>query len=302
MTTRQLVRTGAWAGIVAMLVMIVGQAIARLGAGAPMFPDLFEDAFTRAIPPAIFARVLDTLKFQAKPLLFVGILVIQVIIGALIGIVFALIWGREIPGLRRHWSGWTRAFLCALIAWAITGLVLLPLAGNGFFGASTSVGAFALNFALLINFLLFGLSLAGTYRVSVARTALEAADEPSPSTERRRLLGGVAVGAVAVLAAGATYRIITAPERTARLTVVPTPAGGTRPNLPASSTVATAEPTPPSPASAPPTPTASSAMARVPAASPTVVGSPSVSSSEWNIPGLDPEVTPTPDFYVVSKN
>ncbi len=302
MTTRQLVRAGALAGIVAMLVMIIGQAIARLGAGAPMFPDLFEDAFTRAIPPAIFARVLDALKFQAKPLLFVGILLLQVVAGALIGIVFALIWGREIPGIRRHWSGWTRAFLCALIAWAATGLILLPIAGNGFFGASTAIGPFALNFALLINFLLFGLSLAGTYRVSVARIALETADEPVPSAERRRLLGGVAVGAVAVLAAGATYRVISAPGSAARLTVVPTPAGGTRPNPPTSSTAATSEPTPLSVASAPSTPTSLASSASASSASPTAVASTPTSSSDWNIPGLGPEVTPTKDFYVVSKN
>lgn len=302
MRTRQLIQAGAWSGIIAMLVMILGQAIARLGAGVPMIPDLLEDAFTRGIPPVIFSRVLDTLKFQAKPLLFVSILVLQIVVGAVIGIVFALIWGREIPGVRRHWSGWSRAFLCALVAWAITGLILLPVAGNGFFGASTSIGPFALNFALLINFLLFGLSLAGTYRISISRAPLEVGEEPAPSRERRRLLGGVAVGAVAVLAAGATYRIITAPESSARLTVVPTPAGGAGSSSPGPTTATASQSTSPPLASSSSTLTDSNNLASAPGAAPKGITPNVATSSDWNIPGLGPEVTPTKDFYVVSKN
>ncbi len=301
MRTRQLIRVGALAGVIAMLVMILGQAIARLGAGVPMFPDLLEDAFTRGIPPLVFSRVLDTLKFQAKPLLFVSILILQIVVGAMIGIVFALIWGREIPGVRRHWSGWTRALLCALVAWLITGAILLPVAGSGFFGLSTSVGPIALNFALLISFLLFGLSLAGTYRVSVVRARLDVGEEPAPSPERRRLLGGVAVGAVAVLAAGATYRIITAPESTARLTVVGTPAGGAGSSSPEPTAAPASRSTSTPLASTSSTPTASTELTSAPGATPKGITS-SATSSDWNIPGLGPEVTPTKDFYVVSKN
>ncbi|MGH2461715.1 MAG: molybdopterin-dependent oxidoreductase [Chloroflexota bacterium] len=274
---RRTIRAGAWAGAVGALVMILSQAIARLGAGVPMFPDLLEDAFTRDIPAVIFSGVLDTLKFQAKPLLFVGILVLQVVVGAAIGIVYALLTGSERPGARRPWPGWSHAFRCALVTWLIVDVVVLPLAGDGFFGGATSVGAIALNVALLIVFFLFGLSLAGTYRVSIARLPEEAAEGAAPSPERRRLLGGFAVGAIAVLAAGATYRVVTA-ESGATLTVVPTPIAGSGSGAP-------------TPASAP------SPAAATPVAPPVAGVEPG-----WQVPGLPPEVTPTKDFYVVSKN
>ena len=296
MRARQTIRVGAWAGAVGALVMILAQAIARLGAGVPMFPDLFEDAFTRGIPPAIFSGVLDSLKFEAKPLLFVGILVLQLVVGAAIGIVYAFLSAGEAPGVRRHWPGWQRGLLCAFVAWLVTGLVLLPIDGNGFFGVATAVGAAGLNFALLIGFCFFGLSLAGTYRVAAARLPVEAAEETAPSPERRRLLGGFAVGAVAVLAAGATYRIITGPEAGALLTVAPVGAttGGppTGSIATAGSSVATIQPT---------TTTAAVVVTPVTSAA-TASSTPAASPTDWNITGLLPEVTPTKDFYVVSKN
>ena len=303
MRTRQVVRSGAWAGVVGALVMVLGQAIARLGAGVPMFPDLLEDAFTRAIPSVVFARVLDTLKFQAKPLLFVGILVLQILAGALIGVVFALIWGREIPGLRRHWSGWTRALLCAGLAWLVTNLVLLPVVGGGFFGAETAVGPVGLNVALVIGYFLYGITLAGTYRVSIIRAPV-AGEEAEPSPERRRLLGGLAVGTVAILAAGATYRIMTDARRGVTVTVASSTDSGTSGSLPQATV---APPTnPPTSAGATatiPTDSAASRVTTVSAPTPTTAASGGAAEdTSWNVTGELSEVTPTDKFYVVSKN
>lgn len=272
--------------MIGALVMILGQAMARLGAGIPMFPDLLEDAFTRGIPAPIFARVLDALKFQAKPLLFISILILQILVGALLGSGFALLVGGEIPGLRRHWSGWSRGLLGALAGWLATAAVVLPLTGSGFFGVATAVGPLALNVALLSSFALFGLTLAGCYRASVRRFPAVEGEESAASPERRRLLGGLAVGAVAVLSAGATYRIITAGRSGATVTVIPSTGRE-------------------GPTSGPP-------LAVLPVASPTAdsatttpigTAGPAVSApNPWNIPGLLPEVTPTEKFYVVSKN
>lgn len=261
MRTWQVIRAGACAGAVGALVMIVGQAIARLGAGVPMFPDLFENAFTRGIPPVLFSAVLDALQHAAKPLLFIGILVLQIVVGAVIGIIFALLWRHDLPGPRRRWHGWNHAFLCAFVAWLVTGLALLPIAGEGIFGAATAVGPVALGFALALSFFLFGLVLAGTYRVAIARVPVEFAEEPTPNPERRRLLGGFAVGAVAILAAGATYRILDGAEP------------GSLPGIASADPADRATPTP---------------RSALPAG--------------WQIPGLPPEVTPTKDFYVVSKD
>ncbi len=291
MQTRRTVRAGAQAGVIGALVMIFGQALARIGAGAPMFPDLLEDVFTRGIPAPIFAAVLDTLKFQAKPLLFVSILVLQVAVGAMLGVLFGLIWGPGLLEIRRRWFGWNGGVLGAVALWLFTTLGLLPMVGDGLFGSRTSFDVVGLNLALLVNFLLFGLTVAGSYRVLFTT---ELTGESAPSTERRRLLGGLAVGAIATLAAGSTYRVIAAPKPGA----LPVPTG-VGPGLPATAPLVAsganaAIPNMPTPETAPTSVASATAGVATPAAVPTTTG--------WEIPGLETEVTPTKDFYVVSKN
>lgn len=186
MRTLAMVRAGAKSGAIGAVVMILGQAFARLGAGVPMFPDLFEDALTRVISLPTFGAILDTLKFQARPVLFVSILLLQIVIGAVIGIVFGLAWGRSVVAIRRPWIGWSGGLIGACALWVLTTAVLLPLAGKGFLGLQSSVDPFGLNLGLILNFLLFGLTVAGSYRVLAIS---ESTEEPSMSPERRRLLG-----------------------------------------------------------------------------------------------------------------
>ncbi len=297
MRTSRVVTAGATAGALGALVMIVAQAMARLGAGIPMFPDLLEDLATRLIPPELFARVLDALKFEAKYLLFVGLLVAQVVVGALVGLLFAAVWGRDLDPGRQQWAGWNGGLLGAVALWLLTGLVVLPIAGQGFFGSATAVGPLALNLALLVSWLLFGITTAGSYRVLGPRgrpapgpvpTASEAV---ATSPERRRLLGGLAIGTVAVLAAGASYRVlsVSAPG----VGAVPSPSAE-----PAASptAVTTSADTPAA------TPTGGSrANEAPPAPSATALATP-VASPEWQIAGLVSEITSTKDFYTVSKN
>src|SRR5262245_14594401 len=136
MTTRNGSRAGALAGAIGASTMVLVQALLRVAAGIPMFPDLFEDAFTQAIPAPVFARVLDTLKFQAKPLLFVSILVGQVVVGALAGVVFARVWGRSPTGPGEVWSGRGAAIRLSLVGWLVVAILILPLVGQGLFGVS----------------------------------------------------------------------------------------------------------------------------------------------------------------------
>jgi DMSO/TMAO reductase YedYZ molybdopterin-dependent catalytic subunit len=310
---RRVITAGAKAGAIGALVMILAQAIARLAAGVPMFPDLFEDATTRAIPAVLFSFVLDALKFQAKPLLFVGLLVLQIVVGAVLGIVYALFWG-GVRDPEERWSGWRGAFEWAGALWVATNLVLLPLAGQGLFGRLTTVGSVALNVELVIAFALLGLTTAGSYRLLAPTTrdlqpATATEQDGAANVERRRLLGGVAVGAVAILAAGATYKILT-PDKLA-----PGPAGPiippTNPNLPGGLSVVAAQP-----GAAPVSGSVGQPAVGVVAAPPAANQTPSAlpvnpavtplatpsTPPEWTIPGLTAEVTPTKDFYQVSKN
>ena len=264
--------------------MMLAQALARVGAGIPMFPDLFEDLATRAIPPVIFSTILDALKFNAKPLLFVGLLALQMVVGAALGAGFGLLLGPD----ARPATLWKRGLSSAVGLWLLTDLAVLPLTGHGFFGGETTVGALALNLALLPGYLLFGLGLAGGVRV----LSLVWPAPPEPATgdaltspERRRLVGGVAVGAIAVVALGWAYQISNNRQPQAALAttpVAPTPSG-------------------PQPASSPSAP-APASVATLVANPPATIAAPATTAAGWNITGLSSEVTSPKDFYEVSKN
>ena len=207
MSTLPLIRAGFRAGGVGSIVMIVGQGLARLGAGIPMLPELFAERIARTFTAPALAGDAGVPSLPARSFLFIILLGCQILIGAAIGVIFALRWGRELPGLRRPWRPWSRAFLCAFLALLVTDLVLLPLAGAGLAGGQTAVGAVGLNLALGPCFLLYGLGLAGSLRLSLLRASTSPAEQSpaeqaAPNVERRRLLGGLGAGLVAVLAAG----------------------------------------------------------------------------------------------------
>src|SRR5438105_2155745 len=152
MTAGSVSRAGALAGVIGASIMVLGQAILRLLFGIPMFPDLFEDAFTQAIPAPVFAKVLDTLKFQAKPLLFVSLLLFQVVLGAVVGIVFARTRGSEEPRPGERWNGWNTAVRLAVALWLVFAILLLPLVGKGLFGGFADSGPVLLNLGLVASF------------------------------------------------------------------------------------------------------------------------------------------------------
>jgi DMSO/TMAO reductase YedYZ molybdopterin-dependent catalytic subunit len=300
---------GAAAGVLGALVMVLAQAVARLGAGVPTFPDLFEDLATQIIPSVLFSHVLDALKFDAKPLLFVGLLLLQIALGAVGGIVVGLSWGTKLERDGR-WNGWNEAIRDGVVLWLITVVILLPLSGHGLLGTATVSGPITLNLVLLVSFLLYTVTTAAGYRFLVATggalSAVSAGAEPTDvaSPERRRLLGGVATGAVALLTVGVTYKILRPDKSAPAPSALPAEAAAPAVPVPAvvEPGVAVIPPQPPV-VSAPGagTPVASAPTSAASAVTSAPLPTPST-SPEWNITGLVSEVTPTKDFYVVSKN
>jgi DMSO/TMAO reductase YedYZ molybdopterin-dependent catalytic subunit len=301
-------RSGCVAGAIAAVAMVVAQAIARIGAGVPMFPDLLEDLTTRLIPPPLFSRVLDTLHFEAKPLLFVGLLLAQIVAGALIGGLAAR-WLAPIPQASGgNVSPWRRGLVLAAGLWLVTGLLALPVAGQGAFGSANSVGVVGLNLVLVVSFLLFGLTAVATRRIVDDASAVgalgtgQASNRDAVSQERRRLLGGVAVGAVAVVAVSAAYRVLALePAAAPEPAVGPSPTLAPRPTA-APSTVPTTPNAPLTTAAATVTPTTLATSASAAPAAPVATPTPPSPASGWTIKGLAAEVTSTDDFYKVSKN
>jgi hypothetical protein len=171
------------AGAIATFVMILAQATARIAAGVPMFPDLFLDQAARLILSPVVERVLLTLHAPARPLLFAGLLVAQLAVGALIGgASFSWVAPRyHDPGSST--SPWKNGLILAVLLWVVTNVFVLPMAGEGLFGMRVAVGAIGLNVALLSAFALFGLTTVAMLRIIDDATEASKLAGPEPSQD-----------------------------------------------------------------------------------------------------------------------
>jgi hypothetical protein len=179
---------GVIAGAIATLVMILVQATARIAAGVPMFPDLFLDRAARLILSPALTRVLLALHVPARPLVFAGLLVAQLIAGALIGgAIFSWVAPRY-DDAGSSTSPWKNGLILAALLWVVTNVVVLPLAGAGLFGLYAAVGPIGLNVALLSAFALFGLTTVATRRI--IDDAAEASKLAGPEVSQDQAVDG----------------------------------------------------------------------------------------------------------------
>ena len=88
------VRKGFWFGAVAGTAMVFFIITMRTLVNAQSLPELAADWFTLSLPASLLDFLLETLVFSAKPLMFVGLLLAQIIIGGLLGVLYARIAGR----------------------------------------------------------------------------------------------------------------------------------------------------------------------------------------------------------------
>jgi DMSO/TMAO reductase YedYZ molybdopterin-dependent catalytic subunit len=249
---------GLLAGILAAAVSVIG----RFVFGAPTFFDLAENGITRVMPPVLFAFLLDRLQFSAKPLLFLGLLVLEILAAGGFGAAYAayLARGRPGPALARFCQGhrYGGALGYATLLWLLTEVIVFPVVGAGLFGAASLVGPGGVAISFGVAAAVFGLALA---------VSLAPAPGPHPrgaDPGRRRLLGGLAAGA-SVIALGSAVRQASQPAT-----------AGASPDALAGLVLGPTLTSVPYPVPAPP--------------------------SAWAIGGLTPELTPARQFYVVSKN
>ena len=234
-----------WFGVAAGCAFLVVELVARLLASVPTIPELLQDRLVLATPGPLFSFVLDRLLYLGKPLLFTGLLLLQLVLAGLGGLAVAR---------------WRQPFLLAAVLWAITGVILLPIAGQGVFANRPSVAMVTLlafvAYAGALVFYTGGFSAISHPRSTNQAEGTVATIGPRPDLGRRFLVGG----GVTFLASAVLGRWII----------------GTLPSLPSSAA------------------SASSTSSPIPSASP----GPGVSPD----PALPPAITPTENFYVVSKN
>lgn len=163
-----------WAGAAAGCAFLVVELAARLLLGIPTLAELIQDRLIQFLPGSVFAFVLDRLLYLGKPLLFAGLLLAQLVVAGLGGIASR-------PGLR--------PIALAAIGWLATGLILLPLVGQGLFAGRLDVlGATLLAFAVYGGALAFYLAEPGLGVNGKATTV--PAESTTPVTPRRLLVGG----------------------------------------------------------------------------------------------------------------
>ncbi|HYM84457.1 MAG TPA: hypothetical protein VEY67_09930, partial [Candidatus Dormibacteraeota bacterium] len=190
---------GLLAGGVALMALLLGSVIT----GSNGFLEVVANGVTAFIPLPVFDAILGVLGPFAKGVLFAGVAVAVPLAGAALASVLARL-GRSSE--RAVEDG----VAAGALALAIAELVVLPLAGAGFLGATYVGDPLALHVPLVMAAVLYGAALAVAARPSGA-SSVAAGPVPGagPSSEpaglpRRTFLGrGLAtLGAASLLGSG----------------------------------------------------------------------------------------------------
>jgi DMSO/TMAO reductase YedYZ molybdopterin-dependent catalytic subunit len=168
--------------------------------GGLSLPQEFGSALLALMPPPMFAFLHQFIGENAKYDFFLIVLIGQCAVFALAGALFNHYANRHNEPLRSQ-----HGLVLALALWLFTGLLLLPLAGSGIFGANLTVGLTGGMLSLAAVGLTFGLLFTFVQRWLVAPTrahpaAETEAEDGSVRPTRRVLLkqGAIALGVAAV--------------------------------------------------------------------------------------------------------
>lgn len=239
-------RAGFQAGLVAgLLLALTTQLVARLFGGVSL-AELAAYRIIGLLPLALFSFGIATLGALAKQLLLALVLAGQMLVAGGLG----WFWARTATTVRssRPWTGslWTPdaggGIRFGLLLFVLAEVALLPLLGGGWFGTALLGGAVPAAVVLLLEALVYGVTLGAVY----ARLVRPAETTGGPLVTRREFARQTIVVVAALAAGGAAVSYF---SRRARSGAGPSAGGGR------------------------------------------------VGNGD-----LPPEVTPTADFYQVSKN
>lgn len=204
-------RTGVVASLAAAAVMLAVMLFIRVFFELPSLPEMLADGFTLIIPLSIFARLLGALESNAKPLLLVGIILGHLIMGMLLGLIYARVWGcsslrsSKGLGLLGPWSG---GLLLAALLWLLALLVVMPAAGAGLLGLAGRPGPVSLALSTLASSLAFGVALVAFFQGMLAVQSKMSGELPQADRGRRVLLLKLASVPVALLVGGALWQLL----------------------------------------------------------------------------------------------
>ena len=288
---------GFGAGVGASIVMMVVMALLRFTTNTISIPELLENSLVRLAGGELESQIINSLGVGGKALLLVSIVEGTLLLGGLLGLVFTRFWPYEDTGGQ---GKWTHGVLYGLAVGFFLNLVVLPLVDQGLFG-STAVGVTApqeiaqalygsklapfglpVFVSIFVLSVVFGLALVRLlpWRRSVparaeGEMAAVAADVPDEPGRRdfMKVLGG---GALALFGGGALWVVI-------RQALEAPPVAGVQ-------EVDVAGESGPTPLPG------TSGQGEIRA-------TPAPSTSFANVKAkLVPEITPTENFYITTKN
>jgi hypothetical protein len=126
-------RGGFGAGVGAAIVMMIVMAILRFTSNTISIPELMEESLVRLAGGELESYLINALGVGGKALLLVTIVEGTLLLGGLLGLLFARFWPihRTIQGWR-----WFSGLLFGLIVGAFLNVIFLPLVQQGFFGST----------------------------------------------------------------------------------------------------------------------------------------------------------------------
>ena len=141
-TRRQRFWNGFLAGLEAGIIATVLMLLLSAAFNGISLPEVFGSALTQLMSPATFNTLHELIGGDAKHYFFYCILVGQCLVFAVSGGLCTLIVGRvKAEKTGQEVLRWTAGIVLTLLLLLLTGLVLLPITGVGFFGARLVIGA-----------------------------------------------------------------------------------------------------------------------------------------------------------------
>ncbi|HEY7063861.1 MAG TPA: hypothetical protein VII06_20450 [Chloroflexota bacterium] len=160
---------GAGAGLLGAVALLLMGVMTRSMLRVPSVPEVLVEWGTFYVPGELFTWMVNRFGAQAKLALFWGMVGGILLVGLLLGALYAR---RPTPRL---------AVLITLAAWLFIMLVVLPADGLGFFGTDLyPAGPFAATAAYLLGCFAYGIVLSLVYWVGARRGLLAPAAAGTP--------------------------------------------------------------------------------------------------------------------------
>ncbi len=189
----------AW-GVLGAAAMALFTFAARSVASAQSVLELAADWFTMHLPPELFDLLLENLLFNAKPLMFAGLLVAQLLLGGAL----SALYGHYAAGYARtEIRVWVFSLGFGVALWLVAMAALAPLFGGGYFGSSVTGGMIGFHVTAFGSALVYALVI-GFFFSGEMQGATTSAGESTGTSDRRAFLkkAGVWAALVAGVAIG----------------------------------------------------------------------------------------------------